>query len=257
MAPEIGEALREARIRRGIALKEVEQSTKIRAKFLRAMEEDQWELLPEAAYARGFLRTYATFLSLDGAALVQEYSRRHERVDEGYPPGEPLLLNTPGPAKPRLRLSGAVLAGLAVAALLGVGVVLGLTGGSGGGGGHRAGGAPRGSGGPQGGEALPSTGQGAPQASEVSLQLTPTGTIWVCLVDDRGRALVNGLTLATGAARGPFRARVFKGTFGNGEIQMEVDGKSVKVPQVAEPLGYRITRQGVRQLDPADRPTCG
>jgi hypothetical protein len=48
----------------------------------------------------------------------------------------------------------------------------------------------------------------------------------------------------------------FKVTFGNDEVRMEVDGKPVKVPQVAEPLGYQITTQGVRQLDPAAWPTC-
>jgi hypothetical protein len=61
MAPGIGQRLREARIRRGIELSRVEQVTKICAKYLCAMEEDRWELLPGHAYARGFLSTYAGF----------------------------------------------------------------------------------------------------------------------------------------------------------------------------------------------------
>ena len=255
MAPQIGEALREARTRRGIEMSEVEQATKIRVRYLRAMEEDRWELLPGAAYARGFLRTYATFLGLDGAALVQEYSRQHQGVEESHPKDEPLLLTDPGPGKLRVSRSGAVLAGLAVAALVGVVVGFGLTGGSGNGGHHGAKGARHGAG-TQAGGAPPTATSTAERPSGVSLRLRPIGTVWVCLVDDRGRALINGLTLAAGEARGPFTAGAFKVTFGNGAVQMDVDGKPVKVPQVAEPLGYQITTQGVRQLDPAARPTC-
>jgi Helix-turn-helix domain len=70
MAGAIGEALREARIRRGIELGEVERVTKIKIKYLRAIEEEQWQLLPAPAYARGFLSTYARFLELDDRALV-------------------------------------------------------------------------------------------------------------------------------------------------------------------------------------------
>ena len=141
MAPPIGESLREARARRGIELSDVERATKIRVKYLRAMEEERWELLPGAAYARGFLRTYGSFLGLDGKALVEEYGHRHEPVEDRYPEDEPLLLKAPGPGRPRPRFSGAVLSGLAIAALAGVVAVLGLTGGDGG---ERAGGEGRG-----------------------------------------------------------------------------------------------------------------
>ena len=255
MAPPIGESLRDARARRGIELSEVERATKIRVKYLRAMEEERWELLPGAAYARGFLRTYGSFLGLDGEALVEEYGQRHEPVEDPYPEDEALLLKAPGPGRPRLRFSGTVLAGLTIAALAGVVAVLGLTGGDGGG---RAGGEGRGAD-TQEGEASPtvtSTAEPPPRPSEVSLELTSTGTVWVCLVDQRGRALVDGVTLAPGERQGPFQARAFKVTLGNGEVGLEVDGRAVQVPQLAEPLGYQITRQAVRELDPATRPTC-
>ena len=255
MAPPIGESLREARARRGIELSDVERATKIRVKYLRAMEEERWELLPGAAYARGFLRTYGSFLGLDGKALVEEYGHRHEPVEDRYPEDEPLLLKAPGPGRPRLRFSGAVLAGLTIAALAGVVAVLGLTGGDGG---ERAGGEGRGAG-TQEGEAsatVTSTAEPPPRPSEVSLELTSTGTVWVCLVDERGRALVDGVTLVPGERQGPFRARAFKVTLGNGEVGLEVDGRAVQVPQLAEPLGYQITPQAVRELDPAARPTC-
>jgi len=254
MAPPIGESLHEARARRGIELSEVERATKIRVKYLRAMEEERWELLPDAAYARGFLRTYGSFLGLDGTALVEEYGHRHQPAEDRYPEDEPLLLKAPEPGRPRLRLSGTALAGLTIAALAGVVAVLGLTGGDGG---ERAGGG-RGAG-PQQGEASPtvsSTAEPPPRPSEVSLELTSTGNVWVCLVDERGRALVDGVTLVPGERQGPFRAPAFKLTLGNGEVGLEVDGRTVQVPQLAEPLGYQITPQAVRELDPAARPTC-
>jgi hypothetical protein len=95
-----------------------------------------------------------------------------------------------------------------------------------------------------------------PRPSEVSLELTSTGTVWVCLVDERGRALVNGVTLLPGERQGPFRARAFKVTLGNGEVGLEVDGRAVQVPQLAELLSYQITPQAVRELNPAARPIC-
>src|SRR4030095_13037375 len=75
MATRIGQALREARLERGIELSEVERVTKIRVKFLRAMEEERWEELPEPVYARGFLSAYARYLDLDDGPLVEEYRR--------------------------------------------------------------------------------------------------------------------------------------------------------------------------------------
>jgi cytoskeleton protein RodZ len=252
MAREVGDTLREARERRGLELDEVERVTKIRVRHLRAMEADRWELLPGSAYARGFLRTYATCLGLDSAVLMEQYRRRHESAEDAYPSDEPLLLKDPGSRRPRLAPIGVVLAGLAAVGL-GIVVVLGLTGGSQTGKRHASAGAGPGAQTPPN---TTSTAGSSPQPSAVSLRLRSTGTVWVCLVDDRGRPLVNGLTLSAGETRGPFRAGGFKVTFGNGAVQMEVGGKPVEVPQLAEPLGYQVTRQEVRQLAAAARPTC-
>src|SRR5262245_6991010 len=76
---EIGETLRETRMRRRIDMTEVEAATKIRAKYLRALENEEWDLLPGPTFVKTFLRTYAEYLDLDPRLLVEEYRQRYER----------------------------------------------------------------------------------------------------------------------------------------------------------------------------------
>jgi hypothetical protein len=73
---EIGNSLREARARRGIEFAQAEQATKIRSKYLRLLEEERFELLPSETYVKGFLRTYADYLGLDGQLYVDEFNSR-------------------------------------------------------------------------------------------------------------------------------------------------------------------------------------
>ena len=79
---EIGNSLREARVRQGLDYSQVELATKIRAKYLRALEEEQFEILPTGTYIKGFMRSYADFLGLDGELYVDEYNSRY--VAEGF-----------------------------------------------------------------------------------------------------------------------------------------------------------------------------
>jgi hypothetical protein len=78
MAPmfEIGGSLRTARDHRQLQLAEVEHATHIRAKYLEALEEERFDVLPGTAYAKGFLRTYADFLGLEGPRFVDEFNER-------------------------------------------------------------------------------------------------------------------------------------------------------------------------------------
>ena len=77
---EIGPMLEQARKDRGLSLAEVEQATKIRKRYLQGLERDDYGALPDAIYARGFLKTYANFLGLDGEHLAwQLKSRRAPR----------------------------------------------------------------------------------------------------------------------------------------------------------------------------------
>jgi cytoskeleton protein RodZ len=82
---EIGNSLREARLRQGLDFPEVEQATKIRPKYLRALEDEQFDILPGQTYVKGFLRSYAEYLGLDGQLYVDEYNSRYIHVDEETP----------------------------------------------------------------------------------------------------------------------------------------------------------------------------
>jgi cytoskeleton protein RodZ len=73
---EIGNSLREARARRKLSYDQVEAETKIRAKYIRCLEEEEYDALPSGTYVKGFLRTYADYLGLDGQLYVDEYNSR-------------------------------------------------------------------------------------------------------------------------------------------------------------------------------------
>ena len=89
MSPQVGQRLRAARTEQGIELSEVERVTKIRRKFLRAMEENRWDELPGPAYAEGLLDIYSRFLDLDHKELLDQYRQGAEQkaAPEAVPPG--------------------------------------------------------------------------------------------------------------------------------------------------------------------------
>ena len=68
---ELGKALTEARIARGLTLHDVERDTRISGKYLQALEEGELDALPAPVYARAFMRTYAQYLGLNASAFVQ------------------------------------------------------------------------------------------------------------------------------------------------------------------------------------------
>ena len=80
---EIGNSLREARLRQQLEFPQVEQATKIRGKYLRALEDEQFDILPSQTYVKGFLRNYAEYLGLDGQLYVDEYNSRYVIGEEG------------------------------------------------------------------------------------------------------------------------------------------------------------------------------
>jgi hypothetical protein len=82
---EIGNSLREARLRQSLDFPEIEQGTKIRGKYLRALEDEQFDVLPAQTYVKGFLRSYAEYLGLDGQLYVDEYNSRFVVGEEEQP----------------------------------------------------------------------------------------------------------------------------------------------------------------------------
>src|SRR5947209_13879289 len=126
---EIGATLREARMRAKIDINEVETRTKIRAKYLRAIENEEWGLLPGDVYVKSFLRTYGDYLGLDSRQLIDDYKRRYERPSANEmrpiaPPGRDRDRPHRGPRGPLIPpwlLIGAVLVAI-VAALYFVGI---------------------------------------------------------------------------------------------------------------------------------------
>jgi cytoskeleton protein RodZ len=83
---EIGNSLREARLRQHLDFPEIEQATKIRGKYLRALEDEQFDVLPAQTYVKGFLRSYAEYLGLDGQLYVDEYNSRFVVGEEDAAP---------------------------------------------------------------------------------------------------------------------------------------------------------------------------
>jgi hypothetical protein len=86
---EIGNSLREARYRQQLELSDVELATKIRARYLQALEEENFDALPAQTYVKGFLRTYADYLGLDGQLYVDEYNSRYATWEDE--PREPVV----------------------------------------------------------------------------------------------------------------------------------------------------------------------
>lgn len=84
----IGEQLAIARRKKGLSIKKAEEATKIRAKFLEALEDDDYDNVPEPVYIKGFIRTYANFLGLNGFKLVKEYNLLFKPEPEPEPEPE-------------------------------------------------------------------------------------------------------------------------------------------------------------------------
>jgi cytoskeletal protein RodZ len=113
---EIGNSLREARLRQALDFPEIEQATKIRPKYLRALEDEQFDILPGQTYVKGFLRAYAEYLGLDGQLYVDEYNSRYIHVDEETPL-RARSTSSLGRAGPRFE-SSVILVALAAIAIL-------------------------------------------------------------------------------------------------------------------------------------------
>jgi transcriptional regulator with XRE-family HTH domain len=217
-----GQALREARLKRGLDLYEVKRVTKVSVPALRAMEEDRWDEVP-APGAETLLGIYAQFLGLDERELLADSQSRKPRASEH---------------------TRSILLAIGFAAA--VGLVIGLIAlGSGGGGNGTEATAP----------VVTRTTNTTPSAP-VSVEIATHALVWVCLVDQRGRPVINGVDLVRNQTVGPYDGKAFEVTFGNGKVDLTVNGQSVDVPNIAAPFGFRIMPEGATRLAPADQPSC-
>jgi len=250
--PEIGETLREARMRRRIDMTEVEAATKIRAKYLRALESEEWELLPGQTFVKTFLRTYADYLELDSRLLVEEYKQRFER-----PAGMELTPLNLRSQRRRRRVAPAIGPGLVI--VLGVVVLLAALYALG-----RVGRDDAATEAPTRVETTPTPaaaddgdGDGERGGSEprerprrVRVRIAATGPVYVCMEDAGGRAVVDKVQLAAGESTRTFRGRRFRVTFGTANARMRVNGRSYRVATSAEPVGYEMRPgRGPRRLE--------
>lgn len=257
---EIGSTLREARIRARIDMSEVESKTKIRAKYLRAIENEEWDLLPGPVYARSFLRTYGDYLGLDSRMLVEEFKRRYERFSEH---DQMAIASLPrdrgrrrdrdrGPIRPSVApWAPIVVVVLAtVVALYIIGTNLGakkspspkgLTAGA-----HRP--APT----------MPRKRVVAPAPPQVvHLQLVPTGAVYVCLVNAHGRKLIDEKTFTAGETVPPEAGRRLLLTLGNNNVQLKVNGRTVPLAASSTAIRLLLTPNAPpRPIPPSMPPTC-
>jgi hypothetical protein len=241
--PEIGETLRETRMRRRIDMTEVEAATKIRAKYLRALENEEWDLLPGPTFVKTFLRTYAEYLELDPRMLVEEYRQRYER-----PSTQDLRPFKPGAAAQRRRRRRRGPSGPAIVVLFGIVVLLAALYalGNWGQGKDKSGSlaatptptitpAPTPTATPR---KRPRTGTTVPKV--VTLRLTARQVVYVCVVDASGKRVVNGVNLKAGASTKTLRSSRFRMNLGNANVKLTANGKTYAVQDTGKPVGYEL-----------------
>ena len=269
---EIGSTLREARMRARIDITEVEARTKIRAKYLRALENEEWDLLPGPVYVKSFVKTYGDFLGLDSRLLVDEFRRRYERPADHD--GRTLAATTARERERRRQrqpsrvsswlfsprsVIGVALVVIVVALYL-IGSHSGSNKNTGGGntitpattrtgGGHH----PRGSTTTGASTGTTGTSTTPPPSASATLTLVPTGTIWVCVENQAGKPLVRGVTYNAGETIPTTRAAALLVTLGNTHVNMTVDGRPY-TPTGSSAISLKITPRGVAPL--ATTPTC-
>lgn len=253
--PAIGETLREARLRREVDIAEVSARTKIRTKYLRALEADDFDQLPGPTYVRTFLRTYAGYLGLDAQLLVEEYRSRHEQPEEElatpFAPA-PVAARERRPPRPRApagspspgRLAAAAIVGL-VAVFLVVGILT----------------EPDDRREPE--RTVPAAPTEAtterdepaderrrPEPNRVELVVRPDGPTYLCVDDGAGNVVFQN----TIDAPERFRGRRLRINLGRAAGEVEANGRPVKIEEGPNPVGYEFEPGRSRALADGERP---
>ena len=259
---DIGATLRETRMRARIDIGEVEMRTKIRAKYLRAIENEEWDLLPGPVYVKSFLRTYAEYLGLDARALLDEYKRRYELTPDTRP------LTAVKRDRDRERTRGPrIRRGLGVPSwavilfvLVVAGVLLYFIG--------RGHGSPA----PKAARGITHTTPAtvthtattaaktttttaiAAVPTKATLKLVPTGDVWVCVETPAGAKLIDGVVESTGTTVPVQHGSELLVTLGNANVTVTANGKPYKLDPSATAIGLEVTPKKVSTLPQG--PTC-
>src|SRR5579864_2899266 len=111
-----GESLKRERELRGVTLEEISAATRIATRFLRAIENEQWDQLPGGVFNRGFVRAVAHYLGLDEENIVAEYT-----LAVGDRPSVPVWTGSPPVVTPQQPWLAWIIAGILVLAILAAG----------------------------------------------------------------------------------------------------------------------------------------
>jgi cytoskeleton protein RodZ len=242
---EIGAALREARARARIEIAQMEAQTKIRAKYLRALENEEWELLPGPTYVKSFLRTYGDMLGLDGRSLVAEYKRSQETFQGPEDLGH-FSKHMGGRTAQNQTPVGRYLAiGVSVVLIVAGGVWAYARSGSDSGASDAASAVP----------ATPTTQPPATPGAVITVQVTAQRSVSMCA--RAGSRQLLRRTDYTAAERTPkLRGRSVLLTVSTPDVVLRVDGVRTPVPAGNGPVSVTITDQGVTREPPATT-ACG
>jgi cytoskeleton protein RodZ len=245
----IGDTLREARMRKHLDIADVEASTKIRAKYLRALENEEFGMLPGPTFVKTFLRTYAEALGLDPHLLVEEYRATYEPGDDVehiQSLGPPNLARDRRRRGPRLGPGSLLL--LVVVAVVGALVAIGLL----------ADGDDEGGGADVASDTTPrqetTERRRKPERrrpNRVVLRITPLTPTYVCVDRGSGTPVLFENTID---APQTFRGKTLRVNFGKTDVQLRKNGRRVPLAAGPDPVGFEFTVRGRRPLPLGERP---
>ena len=239
-------------MRQGLDIADVEERTKIRAKYLRALENEEWGSLPGPTFVKTFLRTYAEVVGLDPHLLVDEYRAGHPSEEEVSP--QPLGAPPAATSRPRRRPTApgppgpVVLLGLVAVIVVGLLLALGLSADED---------EPR----QQAREATTESERPASppprkraRPTGVVLRVAPTDATYACVDTGQDSEVVFEGTLEEARSfRNPRRIRI---NLGKRSAGLRVNGRRVRIPESPDPIGYDVTRPGAREIVEGTTP-CG
>jgi len=240
----IGQTLSEARRRLGMEIAEAEEQTKIRARYIRAMEHEEWEVLPGATYTRAFIRTYAQILGLDGEMLADQYRRTYDEPISAGLSAEPLLERR-RPQRPSSRGPLIVALGIGLIAVL---LLLGIFAGDDDGGDppEPAGSSPGET--EDGGErrSKQEPGQASGGLEPISIRLSVASDTRICVIGDQG-PLIDAQLIPAGAEESFDDSKRYRVDIEAGALEIRSGGSSQAV-RTDQPTSYDVDARGIREI---------